>query len=290
MPRGVVVLGMHRSGTSAATRLINLLGVPLPAATDLLPAAFDNPRGHWESASLVTMNDRVLAARDCDWTCPARFEQGWENEPALVALVEEAARTFRRVVPTLQWVWKDPRNCLLLPFWIRALGAEPAVVLVLRHPLEIAASLGRRDGFDRAYCLALWERYMRVCLDSVSGLQVMATTYHELLADPLGWCERTRAFLDRSGVETGAVPPAEVHEFIDARLRHSRSMAGTLGADPAVSGEQRDLAAALDRTVGVHDSFVAPALPSESASTEDLLGERRRALSALRQAMPAGAS
>ena len=68
--RGVFVLGMHRSGTSAATRLINLLGIETCVASDLLPWARDNPRGHWESRSLNDFNDRILARLGCDWTLP----------------------------------------------------------------------------------------------------------------------------------------------------------------------------------------------------------------------------
>ena len=75
--RGVVVLGMHRSGTSAATRLVSLLGLPLSPDDDQIPVDEKNPTGYWESASLVTFNNELLAAIDCDpWTVPV-LDHGW---------------------------------------------------------------------------------------------------------------------------------------------------------------------------------------------------------------------
>lgn len=59
MTRGVMVVGMHRSGTSAVTRAANLLGVPLGRADDLYSAE-DNPSGHWESRQLRDLDNVTL--------------------------------------------------------------------------------------------------------------------------------------------------------------------------------------------------------------------------------------
>ena len=280
---GVVVLGMHRSGTSAATRLVNLLGVPL-AADDLLPAAFDNPSGHWESRTLVELNDRVLAARGLDWTCPDAFEPGWPDEPPVAALRPEAAASFERAVRTPRWVWKDPRNCLLLPFWTEALDLDPLVVLVLRNPLEIVASIEARDRFGRPYSIALWERYMRVCLRDLAGRRTIVTSYETLLEDPVAWCEGTARFLRGSAIPAAPATEADVRSFVEPGLRHERSTWPELEADPAFSEPQRVLARVLERTSGEHDAFTTPELPPETATTEELLGERRRALLEVRRA------
>ena len=71
---GVFVLGMHRSGTSAATRLVNLLGLPTCIEDDMFPPSFDNPKRNWESMSLTAFNDRVLETLGCDWSCPVAVE------------------------------------------------------------------------------------------------------------------------------------------------------------------------------------------------------------------------
>ena len=72
----VLVLGMHRSGTSAATRLVGFAGLPLEATTDLMPAASSNPKGFWESEGLRRCNDRLLAALGGDWSAPPQPRAG----------------------------------------------------------------------------------------------------------------------------------------------------------------------------------------------------------------------
>jgi hypothetical protein len=276
---------MHRSGTSTATRLVNLLGVPIPVEEDLLPPAFDNPRGHWESSSLVAFNDRILAARGCDWTCPARFEPGWEADGAVAGLADDAVAAFRRVVVTDEWVWKDPRNCLLLPFWIKALGTRPAVVLVLRNPLEIVASLHRRDHFPLEYCVALWDRYMRVCLESMRGLPAHVTTYDEMVADPLAWCARAGKSLGDAGIGVREPVEKDVAAFVDPALRNERVAWSAVAGSPELTPAHRIFSRALRLTVGTHHAFDPPEVPPEAPRTEELLAERRDALAALRETM-----
>jgi len=275
MSRGVFVLGMHRSGTSAATRLVNLLGLPTCVEEDLLPGTDDNPRGYWESASLTAFNDRIFEAFESDWSCPPKLDPGWEADPGLAELRTEAPALFSRVFPAEHWVWKDPRNCVTLPFWTLALDAEPIVVLVHRNPLEIAASLGARDDLGRVYSLALWERYLRSCLSAVSGLAALVTTYDEILDDPAAWCDGVRDFLSRVGVATGEPAPDEL-DYVDTELRHTRLTREDVLGNPAVSSAQRELLDVLDCLAGAHETLSVPSLPEETPTTGALLAERRR--------------
>jgi len=275
MSRGVFVLGMHRSGTSAATRLVNFLGIPTCVEDDLLPGTDDNPRGYWESGSLTAFNDRILGTFESDWSCPPELDPGWENDPVLAALRSEAPALFSRVFPPEPWVWKDPRNCITLPFWTAALDVEPVVVLVHRNPLEIAASLGARDGLGKVHCLALWERYLQSCLLAVSGLPTLVTTYDEILDDPRAWCEVVRDFLGGVGVTTGELEPSAL-EYVDTKLRHARLSHEDVVRDPAVSSAQRELHGVLESLRAAHDTLTVPGLPDETPTTEALLAERRR--------------
>lgn len=275
MSRGVLILGMHRSGTSAATRLVNLLGVPTSVEEDLLPVTADNPRGYWESRSLTAFNDRIFAAFESDWSCPPELDPGWEKHAALDELRSESRNLVSRVFPTDRWVWKDPRNCITLPFWLGCLEAQPVIVLVHRNPLEIAASLAARDDLRSVYSLALWERYLRVALSSVSGLPTLVTTYDEILDDPLAWSEGVRDFLGDAGVASGKVA-ANVRDAVDTALRHTRFRRDDVVADPMVSSAQRELLDAVDALRGPHAELSVPALSPETPTTEALLGERRR--------------
>ncbi len=275
MAVGVFVLGMHRSGTSAATRLANLMGVPTCVEEDLLPGTPDNPRGYWESESLTAFNDRIFAAFESDWTCPPALDPGWEGARALDTPRSEAKHVFSRAFPTEQWVWKDPRNCITLPFWLTCLEVEPVVVLVHRNPLEIAASLAARDDLGKVYCLALWERYLRACVSAVSGLPTLVTTYDAILDDPRAWCDVARDFLTGAGAATSTLA-ANALDYVDRELRHTRFTREDVIGDPAVSNAQRELLVLLDELAGTHEKLPVRALPPETPTTEALLAERRR--------------
>jgi hypothetical protein len=277
---GVFVLGMHRSGTSAATRLINLLGLGAPAEEDLLPPDEGNPTGYWESSSLVEFNDKLLEVLGSDMSCPIAFGPGWERDPRLDAFYPEAAKLFARVFPAPPWVFKDPRNCLTFPFWVRALASEPTVVLMLRNPCEIVASYrdqwGDREGIP--YLFALWERYLRQALLHIEGRPVLVARYEDLVAGPLEWCERARELLALSGLTFAERCDDAVLAFVDSKLRRESFSRRDFLEHAAVTEPQRELFLALEEMAGLHDRFVPPSLPAETATTDALLLERRRAV------------
>jgi hypothetical protein len=283
MRAGVFVLGMHRSGTSAATNLIHLLGLPTVRESDLVRATGENPKGYWESSTLVAFNTRVLEAVGSETGCPAALDPGWENDPRLEDLRKEAPAAFLRVFPTAPWVWKDPRNCLAFPFWRTVLDVRPLPVLMQRNPLEIAASLQTRNGEGKIYALALWERYLRETLRSITGLPVLITSYEELLASPDVWSEGTNGFLVSQGVVVDGQRDEDLHTVVDTRLRHATFTRADVTADPGVSAAQRRLFELLEELRGAHDEFSPPPLPAETPTTEPLLAERRRLVGAHRE-------
>lgn len=255
--RGVVVLGMHRSGTSAAARAINLLGVPIGDPADLIEAEpSSNPTGHWESGALAAFNDRLLQLGGGTWSSPPELPAAWEREPAVRRLADEARETFERTHPDRTWMWKDPRLCLTLPFWRRVLTASLAAVLVVRHPVEVARSLEARNGLALEAGLSLWERYNRAALDAMAGLPALVTTYESLLADPRSWVEQAATFLAGRGFAVNSSAPG-LDGFLDRSLRHSTLELADLEASPATP-EQRALYELLLGTRGVHPVFLAP--------------------------------
>jgi hypothetical protein len=228
--------------------------------------------------SLVAFNERVLAAVGSDMRCPRPLATGWEQDLRLDALFRQAPEALRLAFPVAPWVWKDPRHCLVLPFWQAALALHPAVVLVNRNPLEIAASATRIRGTSTKYTLALWERYLRAALENVAGLPVLITDYSRLLRDPIAWCNEVRAFLERAELRVRAPRHAEVEGFVDAGLRHAAFTREDALDVAALSAEQRELFASLERLEGAYDCFAPPPLPAETPATDRLLAERRRAL------------
>jgi hypothetical protein len=278
MDAGVFVLGMHRSGTSVATNLIHLFGLPTATEEDLVPPSSGNPKGHWESSSLVSFNRRILDAMGSETSCPTAFAAGWEQDPRLADLRRAAPKAFDLAIPRSPWVWKDPRNCLTLRFWTSVLAVKPVVILLTRNPLEIAASLEFGSGEEHVYALALWERYLRQALDAIDGLPVLVTDYAELLSSPSAWCEEVARFLAASGVEVRPPSAGAVEGIVERGLRHSEFTRRDFLEDPAVSQAQRSLFLALEKSAGAQDRYATPALLPETPSTDALLNERRRAV------------
>jgi hypothetical protein len=268
---GVVVLGMHRSGTSAVARAVNLLGVPFGDGR-IVPVTLGNPMGHWESWELQEINDEVLAAFGGSWAGPPTLAKGWELDPRLDALCLGASEVWRAVHSSDGWVWKDPRTCLTLPFWRRIAGLEGPAIVIYREPGSVAASLARRDGFSDLVSTALWERYNRAALESIAGWPAMVVSYERLLQDPGSWAVETRTFLGDHGVAF----PAGVSDR-DAIKEIRAGQLGPCGPVGDLSAAQRSLLECLHALEGCHQVFDPPVLVQPSPWMDALLIEHGRA-------------
>jgi hypothetical protein len=123
----ILVVGMHRSGTSALARMLNLLGCDLPKT--LLPGGPSNEPGHWESWPILTLNEEILASAGSAWDDWEAFNRAWFDSPIEDGFLERALKTLDDEFGASRFfVLKDPRLCRILPFWIKALkafGATP---------------------------------------------------------------------------------------------------------------------------------------------------------------------
>lgn len=210
-PQCILVAGMHRSGTSALTRVLSLLGARLPE--DLMPGHPDvNPTGFWESFDVVAFNDAVLAERDSAWldalplSAPVGFDEA-EISAATAVLIWHGCGNGLSVI-------KDPRICRVLPLWIEAvrrIPAEPVVVIPFRHPVEVARSLLRRDGLPITYGLYLWLYHVLDAERFSRGVRHSFSNYEDLLAD---WRSEVGRIGDDLGI-TWPVSPEEAGADID---------------------------------------------------------------------------
>lgn len=264
--RGVLVVGMHRSGTSAATAALARLGLRTCREEDLFETREGNARGYWESEPLVRFNDALLGRLGGTWRLPPAAES-LEAAPDREPDLRDARRAFERGHPEAPWVWKDPRNCLLLPFWRAAIGRPVATVLMLRDPLEIAASLHSRDGMEESWTLALWERYLRSALANLAGEPVYVSDYRGLVDDPIGWARQVGAFLAQRGLPATAIDEAAA--TVDIDLRHHTN--GSAASDARLSAEQRRLWERALELRGPHDALPTSDLPAETARTAERL-------------------
>jgi hypothetical protein len=118
---GTLVLGMHRSGTSATAGALAAAGFHL--GDDLLEAGADNPRGYWEHAGVVAINERLLSALGRRWDDPRPMPAGWQDGEAAQSASDDIARLLARLAQDrAPWAIKDPRLCRLLPLWMDAMA------------------------------------------------------------------------------------------------------------------------------------------------------------------------
>jgi hypothetical protein len=270
---GVLVLGMHRSGTSALTRVLNLLG--LDAGHEVLMGASEsNPTGHWEVEALTAFNDRLLDELGGRWSAPPEADRARLVAMAEGARGQEAATRHADAFAGTAWVWKDPRVCLLLPFWRAVLarsGEAPAEVVALRDPTEIAGSLAARDGMAPAYGLALWERYTRSLLDALEGERACFVPYERLLAEPEGVARELVAFCGEEALADDPERLAAVTAHLDGGHRHQQA-----GEHDLLSPAQRALDEVVLTLSGPVESFAAPSLPAETPNLQLAFDEAKR--------------
>ncbi|HZR82212.1 MAG TPA: hypothetical protein VFD92_14045 [Candidatus Binatia bacterium] len=247
-PRALVVLGMHRSGTSALARCCSLLGGDL--GDDLLPPRADNEAGFWEDPVVVAENDVALLALNLVWSDVWPIDPAGWRDPALLrarAALVDVARD--RLARSDLWVVKDPRIARLVPLWtgiFDELGVEAAYLIALRHPAEIADSLARRDRLSRAHCHLLWLRYALESELHTRGRRRAFVRYDDLLSD---W----RHALAKAASDVALAWPVEldaaaprIEPFLRAGLRHEVADDAAFAVDPTVSDWVRRTATALE--------------------------------------------
>ncbi|UWQ93511.1 hypothetical protein K3727_21660 (plasmid) [Rhodobacteraceae bacterium M382] len=218
-----MVLGMHRSGTSSLTRVLNLMGSDLPA--HMLPAQDkDNDLGFWESKPVMELNDKILTEAGSFWS-------GW-TAVDVAAFPEDRSEDFAvRAQEVLRgefgtsplFVLKDPRLCRLTPFWAEALKREkvtPAFVLPIRNPLEVADSLQVRNHFPRSAALLAWLRHVLDAERSTRGHARVVTRYDSLLEDWRACTARIARTLDIQWPVTAAQAAEKIDGFLSPRWRH----------------------------------------------------------------------
>lgn len=272
---GVLVLGMHRSGTSALTRVVNLLGFHVGPDEALVEATDDNPAGHWEVEALSLFNEEVLLELGGRWTGPPAVDG---DELAALADTELGVRGRKLLDEAFggrPFVWKDPRLCLLLPFWRRLIDQPLAVVSTFRNPLEVAHSLRRRDELLPAYGLALWERYQRRALLDAVDLPGYLVDYAQLLARPAEVWADLDGYFNEIGLERDAVATeGEVERFVDRSLHRQQSSEHELRE--AATSEQLALWSFVSERAGAPADYRPEDVPDESPNLQLAFDEHNR--------------
>jgi hypothetical protein len=232
MNQPALVIGMHRSGTSVLTRCLSLMGLSLGPEAMLMKPQPEQPTGYWELEPLRAENDRLLAVLGGTWNRPPILASKWPDQ--LDAFT--GAMKLRHLFPErASWVWKDPRNCLLLPYWRRCLAVlrlQPVAVFIHRHPMDVVSSLRRTRQMAPHLGLQLWSHYNESALRAMEGMPVAVVSFERLVEAPAQTLSGLAAFLCRHMVEASAslaiAAACPQRSLITTASRHRSAGAGPL--------------------------------------------------------------
>jgi hypothetical protein len=218
-----LVLGMHRSGTSAVTQLLALAGAQLP--TNVMPGDEHNAKGYFEPWKIPIYNDERLRAGGSAWDDPFAYPYRPSAAGDDAAWLDAATALFDEEFPKAAWpLMKDPRATVLLPMWREVLarkGVEARCVIPVRHPLAVAGSLRRRDGFADEKSVLVWSAYMLAAEAYTRDLPRAFVGYDALLADWRGEVAKIEAAHGAPLPKLTAAAAKEVDGFLTADLRHN---------------------------------------------------------------------
>lgn len=219
----IVVLGMHRSGTSAITRGLKVLGVELG---DQLIAAVegDNSKGYWEDADINKLNKEMLYS----------IGSAWHNLTPIDHVDVETLREkgyFLKAVKLLHdklknndlFGFKDPRVAKLLPFWTSVFSyskIDVSYVLAIRHPISVIRSLEMRGEPNKEKSYLLWLDHVIASLFNTESARRIIVDYDHVMLDPdreIGRiADKFNLNIDHKELDNYR------SQFLDSNLQHSK--------------------------------------------------------------------
>lgn len=221
-----MILGMHRSGTSALARVISLLGADLPQSLMGGEAGHtaSNPTGHWESEPLAKLNEALLRSAGLSWRSIEPVAPDWYQSARFAEFRDSARDTVEEEFGASNlFVYKDPRTCLLVPFWLEvmhSIGIDVRVICTYRDVEEIARSLHARNEISPDVARLLWLRSVIEAEGESRQVRRVHVSYDQLLAD---WAKTTAHIGEGLGIswpKHSHHTRREIGAFLDDGLRH----------------------------------------------------------------------
>jgi len=233
----LIVLGMHRSGTSVTTRMFNFLGAD-PGNNLMLPAE-DNPNGFWEPADIVAIHDELLQHLGYSWDDPRPLPDKWWDRPDLKEFEVRLGQLAEQYYSDIKLpIIKDPRLCRLLPIWhkiFKKLGWKQNYILVGRSPLEIAGSLAKRNQLTESHSYLLWLRHVMESEKWSRGSPRTFLLYDQLFGN---WEAETKRCVRELGLQNlhfSESIKSKIENLIDPNLNHNGSIDDAIDTIPELS-------------------------------------------------------
>jgi glycosyltransferase involved in cell wall biosynthesis len=238
----ILVLGMHRSGTSVVARLLNMMGAYFAPDDVVMQPSDANPKGYWEREDIRVLNDDILKSLNVSWDNLYDFDASMLTEDIQKEFLPRIQQIVLNLDAHRPWMIKDPRMCLLLPVW-RSLLEVPVCVFVYRNPIQIAQSLKTREDmmsviigaslhpiraadysetaikFPITLGMALWEKYTLDALTNSEGLPRIFISFHELMSQPVETIKNLYNHLTACDVQGLRLPSEkEILAYIEPKL------------------------------------------------------------------------
>ncbi len=218
----ILVLGMHRSGTSATAGWLETLGVNL--GPYLMAEDPTQPKGYFEHAEIVRIHEELMAAFGSSWDDPRPLPEGWEHDHRVRFFRKQLMEIIQRDLMTEPlWGAKDPRLCRLLPIWLgmlEELGVPVRAISVLRHPAEVAESLALRNGFSPDKSGLLWLRHVLEAERHSRAIPRITIRYGDLLRASGAESQRVAQSLGIVWPKPDGGPHDGAADFLERELRH----------------------------------------------------------------------
>ena len=229
--RVIVVLGMHRSGTSAITKGLETLGVRL--GDHYVSANSENPRGYWEDEDIVALDSLLLRRLGLEWDGLVILPGDWWRIGEFSRLKAQANRLLsEKLSGGGDFGFKDPRALRLLPFWLDLLDerSENAhYVYCVRDPLSVAESIRARDGLTIFEGGLLWLLHVVPDFRKLRGRSVALVHFDQLLEDPENALRRIGERIGAGEIKRYALDQY-ANEFLSRDLRHASHTVAELSA------------------------------------------------------------
>lgn len=254
----VIVLGMHRSGTSAITRALTTLGVSL--GDNLYPPGFDNPKGFWEDRECLAINEEILAHLGSAYDQLGIDKESIDIEQDLV-LRDLSIRAQKYIMEMLTlhgspWGFKDPRTCRLLWFWlpiIKRCTSRISFVIALRNPISVAQSLKVRNNMPVEKSYFLWFQHMLPAVLNTLEMNQVIVDYDKIMEEPYKQIERIAFQIGLPFSENNLLKEYE-ESFLDKELQHSKFSITDILNNASIP---RDIAKTYELLLGVASDNVS---------------------------------
>jgi len=213
---------MHRSGTSALTRIFSLLGYALP--NNVTGSSLGNETGHWESALISQINDYIFEQLGLVWFSWSPIKLERLNTKLKMQIIDDFSdKLGAEFSSSSDFVLKDPRICRTAPLLLKAAhnaDISPKIIISVRNPLEVADSLSVRDNISKEQSALIWLRYILDAELASRNYPRVILFYDELL-------DSTEKTLQHIFETLKITPPTkltdaqkEIERFLNRKMKH----------------------------------------------------------------------